>query len=155
VIKVSIIRARSRGAWPHPGGVGSDNVGAGPEGCGSREDGGCQLGSSHGDREKFNPLLEGDSVKVRAHPAFPQSTSLGLGCSSTPGPYSPKLGWIAHACGRKDALGGWKGTMSGDRRSFAQVLRVRLAPVVMVPPWLTRGWGRSGFRFERGGRGDG
>jgi hypothetical protein len=33
--------SEEQGAWPHPGGVGSDNVGAGPEGCGSREDGGC------------------------------------------------------------------------------------------------------------------
>jgi hypothetical protein len=48
-----------------------------------------------------------------------------------------------------------RGTMSGDRRSFVQVLKKKLAPVVMVPPRRPRGWGREGFSAVRFGRGDG
>jgi hypothetical protein len=43
--------------------------------------------------------------------------------------------------------------MSGDRRSFARVVKSKLASVVMVPPRPARGWGREGFRSSRGGRG--
>jgi hypothetical protein len=43
----------------------------------------------------------------------------------------------------------------GKVLSFAQVVRSWVAPVVMVPPRPTRGWGRDGFRAGRGGHGVG
>jgi hypothetical protein len=61
-------------------------------------------------------------------------------------PRLPNLGWIERVCGRKKVPdSGWTGTTSGDCRSFALVVRVKLALTVMVPPRLNRGWGRSGF----------
>jgi hypothetical protein len=48
----------------------------------------------------------------------------------------------------------WKGTITRDLRSFAQVLKCKSAPMVMVPLRPTRGWSRSGFGAGRGVRGD-
>jgi hypothetical protein len=45
--------------------------------------------------------------------------------------------------------------VQGDRRSFAQVVRKRRAPMVMVPPRWPWGWGRDGFGSGRYGRGAG
>jgi hypothetical protein len=54
----------------------------------------------------------------------------------------PNLGWIERVCGwRKDLESGWKGTTSGDCRSFSQVVRVKLTPTTMVPPCLNQGGG--------------
>jgi hypothetical protein len=70
-------------------------------------------------------------------------------------PRLPNLGWMERVCGRKKVPdSGWTGTTSGDCRSFALVVRVKLAPTVMVPPRLNRGWGRSGFGAGRD-RGEG
>lgn len=44
---------------------------------------------------------------------------------------------------------------TGDTRSFAQVVRARYAPCVMVPPRPGREWGREGFGSGRGGGGEG
>jgi hypothetical protein len=44
---------------------------------------------------------------------------------------------------------------SGDHRSFAQVVKKKLAFVVMVPPRQVRGWGREGFSDGRYGKGAG
>jgi hypothetical protein len=47
------------------------------------------------------------------------------------------------------------GTSAGDHHSFVQVVKSRVAPVVMVPPRPARGWERDGFGAGRGGRGGG
>jgi hypothetical protein len=54
---------------------------------------------------------------------------------------------------RRRGFGG--GTTSGDRRSFAQVLKFYPTLVAMAPPRPGRGWGREGFGAGRGGRGQG
>jgi hypothetical protein len=44
---------------------------------------------------------------------------------------SLNLEWIERACGLQKS---WKGTVTGDCRSFAQIVRTKPAPTIMVPP---------------------
>jgi hypothetical protein len=49
----------------------------------------------------------------------------------------------------------WSGTISSDCRSFVQVVKIKLTPIVMVPPRPVHGWGRESFGAGRAGRGGG
>jgi hypothetical protein len=64
--------------------------------------------------------------------------------------------WFECAWGnRKPSVGEWSGSIHGDQRSFAAVVRFNTTSVVMVNPRPTWGWGQGNFGGGRGGRGDG
>jgi hypothetical protein len=99
-----------------------------------------------------------DPVKDQVHPsscslscvsAIPsQSTWEGLRC--------PNLELVERALYERERLPSqWLGTISDNCRPFAQVVKVKLAPVAMVPPRPGCGWGREGFGAGRAGRGAG
>jgi hypothetical protein len=50
-------------------------------------------------------------------------------------------------------VGEWQGSIHGDLRSFAWVVRYNPAPMVRMNPRPTRGWGRGGFGSDHGARG--
>jgi hypothetical protein len=88
--------------------------------------------------------------------------SLGFIAAADPRSCSPscdsslKLEWFDRAWGgRKSVVGGWQGSIHDDLRSFASVVRFSPAPVVMMIPRPTWGWGRGGFGSDHGGRGVG
>jgi hypothetical protein len=100
-------------------------------------------------RVSFNSLLCSSSPCAQSDHAaiIPRS-------ASSPS-YSPNLAWISRVCGKSADCGCWGGTVSGDRRSFVQILKSKPAPIAMVPPRPGHGWGREGFNAGRRGRGDG
>jgi hypothetical protein len=57
---------------------------------------------------------------------------------------TPNLKWVERACGIQMS---WRGTMSGDCRSFTQTVRTKPAPTIMVPP---RPNGGGGYGPQRG-----
>jgi hypothetical protein len=84
----------------------------------------------------FSVVSTGSSVRSASRPTF-----------------SPNLVWVAEECGKGSSSKCWKGSVSGDSRSFVQVLQSRPATICMVPPRQNRGWGRQGFGSRRGGQG--
>jgi hypothetical protein len=97
-------------------------------------------------------------VKVLAGlSSFPPSSSVGLPTQGIQGfLYSPNLGLVESALrGREWESSIWSGTVSDDFRSFVQVVKVKLTPVVMVPPRKMCGWERERVGAGRAGRGGG
>ncbi|TVU05367.1 hypothetical protein EJB05_48526, partial [Eragrostis curvula] len=139
------------------------------ERCGARDRGGSKI--------EWPPLLElggPDSEgrirhpsKVRPHPPLENSpgicgvvperaggdADLGFRFPPPVPPLPPNrttTRYFGHFWGK----GCWSGE-NGVTRSFAQVVRSRSAPVVMVAGMESRGWGRDGFGAGRQGRGVG
>jgi hypothetical protein len=117
------------------------------------DEGGCHLGPTTLSISR----LCGDT-EVRWHLLSPShlhsQVSLGFGPSCSNPSSAPNLEWVYHALGKRGRSKGWSGTLSGDCRYFAQVVRSKQAPVIMIPPRPARGWGRNGVGSGRGGRGD-
>jgi hypothetical protein len=107
-------------------------------------------GSDNGERMQEGAISSASSSSSR--PLHPLKETLG---SSSASSYSPDIRVVEVACGFPWVLSEcWGGTTCGDRQSFAQVLRQRQAPVIMVPPRRPCRWGREGFgggRFGSGG----
>jgi hypothetical protein len=87
-----------------------------------------------------------------SHPLHPPKRTLGSSSSSS---YSPDIHVVEVTCGFPWVLSEcWGGTTCRNHQSFAQVLRQRQTPIIMVPPRRPCGWGREGFgcgRFKRRG----
>jgi hypothetical protein len=136
--------------------------GGGPQGAthgAAREERGWQGGPNHGQVRDSAVLSSSEETNevYGSHLVAPSSPGHGetLGFRSA-GSGGIKIDLVERACGFAWALQScWKGTTSRDRCSFAQVTKVRLAPVVMVPPMRPRGWGRDFYGARRFGRGDG
>jgi hypothetical protein len=118
------------------------------------DEGGCHLGLT----TSFISHLCGDT-EARRHllspPHLQSRVSLGFGASCSNPSFAPNLEWIYHALGKRGRSEGWSGMLSGDCHSFAQVVRSKQAPVIMIPPRSVRGWDRNGIGPGRGGRGGG
>jgi hypothetical protein len=120
---------------------------------------GVHLAPAHGalwsPRVPRHPVPLGETVSL-SNP-IPSVASLGFSeaedCGESSNQPPLNLSWVGRSFGWSGSfLSCWKGTVRGDRRSFAQVVRVRSAPAIMVPPRLNWGWGRSGFGAGRGRR---
>jgi hypothetical protein len=80
------------------------------------------VGAGHGRDSRV--VASADKVSI----GFPSHVSVVLASSTIPqSHFSSNLNWISQACGRGSS-GGWSGIMSGDCRSLAQVMRMKLAP---------------------------
>jgi hypothetical protein len=129
-------RARYSGSDPGRG----DEGGSRWE-LGSRKDGAGQVSTSNHDLMRSPPVT-----------SLLPSRTLGFIANFTAFP--PNLEWVVRACvGWKERCCWGGGTIGDDRRSFAVVVRPKSAPIFMVPPGPMHGWGRSGFRAGRDGRG--
>jgi hypothetical protein len=128
---------KAHGTGPSPG----------SEGGSIREVGGCQEGPSRrgvGSDLGANSRAEFHSDAFPIHKEGASSIADGtLGfCPSS----SPQIQLVERGCGLIWVTAEWwKGTVSGDQRPFASMVRKSPAPIVMVPPGRPRGWGRKGF----------
>jgi hypothetical protein len=109
------------------------------------------VASIHGSVPSFPPS---ETKKVSSAFSNPPSSLLGFSVTENRRVLllqGPNLGWVERACGiHKDSLSGWKETTEGDYRSYAQVVQVKLAPRIMVPPCPNRGWGGVVLRQGEG-----
>jgi hypothetical protein len=126
-----------------------------------RGDKSCNEGPKHGKvggDEVVTPFQEAERV---GEPIVSPSYSLARGSPwggtldlFSPVRVAPQISLVEVACGLPCAISEcWGGSISGDHRSYAHVLRQRRALVIMVPPRRPRGWGRNGFSASRAGRG--
>jgi hypothetical protein len=117
-----------------------------------------------GSPDEGNPWLGGPKV-ARYYPVKVLAGSSSFAHSSTvvsPSQgdrgclRSPNLDLVERAWRRSEQVPSiWLGTISGDCRSFVQVVKIKLTPIVMVPPRPVHGWGRESFGAGRAGRGGG
>jgi hypothetical protein len=119
-----------------------------------------QEGPSHGTESGLERNLLSSSMRNVSVPNLRQisCTPFGVGTLGfeRPPPYRPKIRFVEHACGFPwSSPKCWGGSISGDQRSFLQVLHSKKVAVVMVPPSGAHGWSRSGFGAGRIGRGGG
>jgi hypothetical protein len=122
-------------------------------------EGGCQAGPNHGMGRGLKKLsYSGGATEVRtslhSKSLSPSSHGETLGFHDLTS-CGIKIDLVERACGFGWASSRcWGGTVKGDIRSFAQVVKVSHAPVILIPLGRPHDWGRENYGVGRFGRGD-